>query len=284
MRDYNKLTEQDKKKIIDTFYEGMEMRDMPEALDISSRGIARVLKEANINTKRRNRYSLNESYFSSIDTEDKAYILGMLYADGYVGDEKFNNIVLSLKKDDRDLIFDIASKIGYTGEVRYEEKETNYGMAKRYILNFSSKEMAKDLRNLGLYPGKSSTMTSIPNIPSHLIRHFVRGYFDGDGSVCGGVSTSTHIVGGKVKVYKYNSVKVDIVATIAFGEELIKHISKGFTIKEIDSDNMCYVTTSGREIATNFMEYMYNDCAIYMERKFKKYSEIIGALDWEQSS
>ena len=43
-------------------------------------------------------YIVNEDYFETIDTEEKAYILGLLYADGFVGNEKFNNIVLSLKK------------------------------------------------------------------------------------------------------------------------------------------------------------------------------------------
>jgi len=49
------------------------------------------------------KYSLNENYFDEIDTSNKAYILGFLYADGY--NNRINNtVVLSLFKQDREIL------------------------------------------------------------------------------------------------------------------------------------------------------------------------------------
>ncbi len=73
---YRELSLKDKEKIIIEYYKNsLSFIEMSEALAYSERSISRVLKEANINTKRLNRYCLNESYFKVIDSEPKAYIL-----------------------------------------------------------------------------------------------------------------------------------------------------------------------------------------------------------------
>ncbi|GIM28209.1 hypothetical protein CPJCM30710_08750 [Clostridium polyendosporum] len=100
---YRNLTEDLKKKIINIYYDRKELTfvEISDLLGVSEGSVARVLTESGINTKRKNRYTLNEEYFNIIDDENKAYILGLLYADGYVGDNHFNNFVLQLK--DRDI-------------------------------------------------------------------------------------------------------------------------------------------------------------------------------------
>ncbi|KPU43444.1 hypothetical protein OXPF_28850 [Oxobacter pfennigii] len=200
---YNKLLELDKKRIIENYYKNrkIEFKGLSDLLNVSERSISRVLKEANINTKRLNRYRLNENYFNKIDTERKAYILGLIYADGYVGDEHFNNIVLQLK--DRELIQKVADEIEYDGEIRISKKGGFKNSQVGHVLNFSSKQMADDLRRIGLYPNKSLTVSNLPNIEESLIRHFIRGYFDGDGSIVLSKHSSYHKVVGQIKKYVY---------------------------------------------------------------------------------
>jgi hypothetical protein len=74
--DYRQLKLEHKQQIIAAFNSGMECRGIPNYLDVSERAVARVLKEAGVNTKWRNRYTLNESYFDVIDSQAKAYLLG----------------------------------------------------------------------------------------------------------------------------------------------------------------------------------------------------------------
>ena len=96
---YNKLTDENRKDILETYFTRIDITipKISDYLNISTRAVARVLKDNNINTARLNRYTLNEYYFENIDTERKAYLLGLLFADGFVGDEKYNNVVIDLK-------------------------------------------------------------------------------------------------------------------------------------------------------------------------------------------
>jgi hypothetical protein len=79
---YHQLDVQQKKAILVAFQSGEECRSIPKLLDVSGRCVARVLAEFSVNTKRRNRYTLNEEYFNLIDSPVKAYLLGLMAADG----------------------------------------------------------------------------------------------------------------------------------------------------------------------------------------------------------
>ncbi|MGB3511035.1 MAG: hypothetical protein WBA93_17740 [Microcoleaceae cyanobacterium] len=79
---YSQLTSQLKQQIVKAFEEGMECREIPDFLNVSKRSVVQVLAEVGINNKRRNRYSLDETYFNTIDSQRKAYLLGLMAADG----------------------------------------------------------------------------------------------------------------------------------------------------------------------------------------------------------
>ncbi|MEM1169631.1 MAG: hypothetical protein AAGJ08_11280 [Cyanobacteria bacterium P01_H01_bin.35] len=81
---YRQLTPQLKQQIVQAFEGGMECREIPDFLSVSKRSVPRVLEEVGINTKRKNRYSLDEACFDTIDSQKKAYLLGLMAADGCV--------------------------------------------------------------------------------------------------------------------------------------------------------------------------------------------------------
>ena len=87
---YNKLTESDKDNIISIYYnpnyKNFTFKQMANLCGVSERAFSRVLTEKGINTKLKNRYKIeNEKYFDEINTEKKAYFLGLLFAEWYVG-------------------------------------------------------------------------------------------------------------------------------------------------------------------------------------------------------
>ena len=94
--------------------ENKSIREIGNILNINTGIISREFKKININTKIHSfdrKYNLNEHYFDIIDTKDKAYILGFLYADGCIGRYgKYNdsyNIILSLVETDKKILEDI---------------------------------------------------------------------------------------------------------------------------------------------------------------------------------
>lgn len=269
---YNYLTEDNKKNIIEIFYDSKNLcfKEISELLGFSERAISRVLKENNINTKRKNRYTLNENYFNNIDTQDKAYILGLLYADGFVGDEHYNNVVLGMK--DKDIIEKVAQCIDYSGEIRKGNKGGFENSTYLYIINISSKIMTDDLRRYGLYPNKSLTMKNFPLIPEELERHFIRGYFDGDGSVVLSKNSSYYKGQGFIKKYEYPTIQITFLGTEAFIRKLaekmnLNHVlirnTKTLLIKEL--------RISSKKESSKIFGFLYKDADIFLERKYKKW-------------
>jgi intein/homing endonuclease len=276
---YNKLGECDRQIIIDTYYDKVNLMfdEISDMLNISRRAISRVLEEAGINTKRLNRYKLNESFFENIDNEQKAYILGLLYADGYVGDEHFNNIVLQLK--DREIIEQIAKLLDFTGAIRKSKKGGFKNSKEGYVLNFSSEIMANSLRNIGLYPNKSLTLNNIPNMPESLLRHFIRGYFDGDGSIILSKHSSYHKVAGVIKKYEYPCYTFMILGTKEFIEKIviIMHLNH-YIITNTKTEEIKCLRVCAKCDANYLYNYLYDNSTIYLERKYSKWLEVLSAF------
>ena len=280
---YNKLTEEDRKRIVETYFSRVDLTipKISNHLNISERAVARVLKDNNIDTAKLNRYTLNEHYFENIDTEKKAYLLGLLFADGFVGDEKHNNIVVDLHKNDLQLLEEIKNEIGFTGKIR--ETKSSGGFSKEgetsLRLNFSSKIMAKHLRDYGIVTKRSETMTSLPNISSQLMRHFIRGYFDGDGTISMFRRESYRTFSGNTKLYKHTNYFFSIIGTQEFLECIAKEMNlKSYTFAKSRNQNMVYLNVRSKVEIPKIYDYLYKDSTIKLQRKYDKFNEIMGDI------
>lgn len=124
--------------------------------------------------------SFNVKYFDILDSHDKAYILGLLYADGYSSIVERSTII-SLKESDKYLLDEIAQRLNSKLEIkRVENQDGIY-----YRLAFFCKRFAKVLHKLGCVH-KKSLILNFPTeeiVSREYIWSFIRGYFDGDGSV-----------------------------------------------------------------------------------------------------
>lgn len=117
---------------------------------------------------------VNDTYFDQIDTPNKAYVLGMLAADGYLTTKRPGVIGLDLNPRDIHILHDIAEEIGYEGEVKV------YQLAR---LMFTSHRAWTRLTEYGFTTNKSFDLPGMDGVvPPELASHLVRGYFDGNGS------------------------------------------------------------------------------------------------------
>ena len=161
----------------------MQFKEIAERLGVSERSVSRVLVENGINTKLKRRYIIrNENYFEYIDTEFKAYILGFIYADGFVGLHDDFCISLTDKHEDNyNVLNKLKQELGTDLEITHGYDKTGNG---HYTFKFSNKKIVNDLNKCGVYTCKSLNMEDIPhNIDPELFNHFIRGYFDGDGTI-----------------------------------------------------------------------------------------------------
>ena len=268
---YNKLNVEDKDNIEKEYYAGTKFGLISIVLGVSERAVARVLKDRGINTSLKNRYTLDEEFFDVIDTEAKAYILGLLYADGFVGNEKFNNVSISLKESDVDILERMKSEIKFTGNLRHIINSGFNAYTGQYVLNFSSKHMTARLREIGLYPNKSMTLDLLPDLDDNLIRHFIRGYFDGDG--CVGFYNNKSITNGKT--YSYIKPDFNIIATKPFLEKIENYIGLKGCFKQSHTPEMFYLCYSSKTVIPLIYEYLYKDATIYLQRKYNKFNDTL---------
>lgn len=140
-----------------------------------------VLRDANVKVRtRRERYPRISNYFHDIDSQDKAYWLGVLYADGSV-DSKDR---ISLGMIDREHIEKFLLALGATRNKITVVRPTGFKNASDvYYATIYDSEMRTDLINHGCTPRKTKAITDIPEMPEEFIFDFIRGYFDGDGCI-----------------------------------------------------------------------------------------------------
>ena len=133
---------------------------------------------------------LDRNFFNRIDSEEKAYWLGFLYADGYVYERK-HLISVCLSSIDRDHLLKLRLSLKCDRSIFDRPprktkyilgKEVNSGPSSTLII--SSVELVDALISLGCVQRKTHILRfpSKDQVPESLICHFIRGYFDGDGS------------------------------------------------------------------------------------------------------
>lgn len=239
-----KYTEEMINKIIELREKGIGVTEIAQRLKINRNSVTTNLKKLGYDTSRN---PLIKNIFETIDTEEKAYWLGFLYADGYVG--KNNCIEVSLAPKDKEHLEKLKKFVNTNTKVKNEDNRSR--------LWFCSKQMAEDLAKLGCVNNKSLILT-FPNskqVPDNLLRHFLRGYVDGDGCLC----------------FTKKTKQLSITAT--------KEFLKGMLERTGWDKNKCNYYPSGKvltwrchqDVMYNYLDYLYKDSKVYLTRKYEKY-------------
>lgn len=127
------------------------------------------------------RTTVNKNYFSKIDSKDKAYFLGLMYADGCIYK---NSLIIELAEEDKEIIYKFKEYLGYTGNCVFVDLSMKK-IKNKFGIRVYNKTLYNDLINLGCFP-KKSLILKFPTeeqVPKEFHSHFIRGYFDGDGCI-----------------------------------------------------------------------------------------------------
>lgn len=216
------------------------------------------------------KHFFNEKYFKVIDCQDKAYWLGFIAADGCVTKaSKYNSyrLQLNLQESDKHHLEKLRNSLnGDTikiKNIKCDNRKQGFGISYLAGITFNSYELCKDLMELNITPSKSYTI-SIPNIKHELIRHYIRGFIDGDGSFT------------YVKSKNYNSYKknVEIVGVSYLILEQIKNFLSESNIKaniyKRKSNNTYRLMICSNQSVYNLYYYLYTNANIFLERKREK--------------
>lgn len=224
-------------------------------------GVALRLSRNNISANRSEmprRTTLNEDYFSSISSNNVAYFLGLMGADGGVCD-KINRVRLSLQSTDGYLIEFFKKEVNFSG-ILCRHKQKNKCKQEQTAIQLYSKKMVSDLINLGCTPRKSLTL-ELPRVPKKYFGSFLRGYFDGDGSI------------GYIEKGKYLSFK--LTGSIPFMNELKLVLEKEYGIKSFillrGGGVYCDLKVHKQIEISKIRDIMYEFDEVSMKRKKEKF-------------
>jgi len=226
--------------------------------NVSISPITRILKSNGFDLTNR-RYDVNHNYFDVIDTEEKAYWLGFLFADGYIRERKSgNSLEIKLSIKDRHHLEKFRNSIGSNhnivdgfNRVKYKDGVSSSHMS---TLAIYSKQLVESIKNQGIHSRKTFTIEK-PNIGNDLIHHFIRGYFDGDGTV-------------RFVEKKLNGTGI-ACASEKFREFIINELfDNGITIKHYGD---IHLHIQNKVENNKFYNYIYNNATIYLERKKEIY-------------
>jgi len=270
-----KLNKKENDYICSQYVSGLSCAKIAKQFNVSHAYIISVLEKNNILRRQKQgnkKYSVNEHYFDVIDTEEKAYFLGFLYADGcnYTPN---NHIHIPLQESDKEILEKFIKLIEYTGPLLFINTNKKFPNKKNlYRLNICNKILSNRLTELGCIHQKSLKL-KFPNdkqVPCNLIKHFIRGYFDGDGSF-------TLYKNKKTGYYKWCAC---ITSSKKFCESLKLVIKEKVGINTyIKKDRKCLniltgsLAISGKNQTEKFLDWIYKESKIKLERKWLKYLE-----------
>ena len=244
-------------KIKEYYISGTSLTQIAKIIGVSRWLITRRLKSIGVKiVNKHNLLKFNECYFDSIDSEEKAYWLGFIYADGCIL-KNCKSFELGLSIKDKSHVELFASNVSFTGKL-YFKKNVN-----AITCNLRSKHFWETLNNYGCVPNKSLILKFPKECifkDQSLIRHFIRGYFDGDGCI------SQHVN------VKSVTPCVTILGTKDFLNKIIKYtkIPAKFRRDKRHSSEV-YSLNYSKENSIKLINYLYNNSTISLERKYNKY-------------
>lgn len=213
------------------------------------------------------KYNINENIFQSIDNENKAYWLGFILADGSVQIRKSGQAILklSLAIEDKDHLQKFLNFIESDMPIKeyLVGNEANTKKSKSCEITITSKKIVTDLGKLGIGPRKSFTV-EIPSVREDLVRHLIRGIWDGDGSVLfknrnnkypNYYRPEVQICGNKLVLDKINDI---------FEQKLFLSKSKLSPVGNI------FLFRKSTNSAKKVVEFLYKDCNLALNRKLEK--------------
>lgn len=242
---------------------GFSQKEMQKILNCTRGQIQYHLKKLNLSTYNyHNAIKFNDHIFDKIDSEEKAYWLGFLYADGNVA-SKSNNIELSLSSKDISHLEKFNKFLNNSSKIKISKVKGKGKEYERCRIVITSKHLKNTLITLGCIPKKSCILTfpKETQVPKYLRKDFIRGYIDGDGCI---------------SFPKTKRLALSVIGTKEFLTDLLNIFPQfGKIRKDKRWKNNTFYLNCGYSPAEFIISKLYKNANIYLQRKYDRFAVLL---------
>lgn len=213
-------------------------------------------------SSRQSPYHFNEHWLDELDCAEKFYFLGFFAADG-CNSKKYNNAKIKLQTCDLELLEKFKDLLESDRPIYQENQKASKNKKEQFAVKFelTSKYFCERLEELGLPERKTYTLQLPDYIPDKYFRDYIRGLFDGDGNIS---------VSYVDKPKGMSSIAGNPRFLLQVKERLEKFLLVNIVYYQTN-ENCGYIKINRQEDLKIFLDWMYKDSSLYMERKYQKY-------------
>lgn len=251
-----KITKDIQERICELKDQKMGIKKISDIIGCCPNTVTNQLRRANCEIIPRKRYKINQDFFETIDSEEKAYWLGFVSADGCVTER---HLRIQLARKDEGHLEKFLQAMESNHPIKRNERickiygTTHYGN----LIVLANKKLVKDLFHKGIHSNKSLVLKPYNNIPEDLQRHYWRGFIDGDGCL------------RSIKRQNREAYSLDLVGSKEVIEayfnwcgQYIQSEAKPYIQKKIFGFKV-----TKRQSLYDLLNILYNNCSVFLDRK-----------------
>jgi hypothetical protein len=213
------------------------------------------------NSQTHRKYHLDETFFDTISTEEKAYWLGFLTADGTIG---VDYVKLALQERDIDHLYKFRASLRSDHPVVLKESTLQGKLYRAREVHVGSMRLAAALKRLGVGERKSFAVSPCEQVPVGLLPHYWRGVFEGDGTI-------VQTWGRRLGAVKWTVSLVGNQQIVTGFETFMRQCTGWESRVDLDKpgSRIFIVRYSGVALPQAILHVLYHDAAIFLERKYR---------------
>lgn len=259
------ITLENKLNIINLYNNHQQVKDIANSYNVSPSKLRYWLKhQSEIVWRGKNRLFVDETYFNNIDSSNKAYILGLISADGCVRLSP-PELSIQLQYRDKHILIDIKKEMQFKGEIKDSVRNTSKGVIKKYSrIRICNKNIVNSINHYGIHPRKTYGLSVPTCINTENFRHFLRGYFDGDG--CLYINPN----GPNNRGPRYAvTLTCEKTFSIQLANMIEEQIGVKFRMVKLKSNVINNIVLERPEDIEKFLKWIYFESGLKLLRKYK---------------
>lgn len=239
---------------------------------LSDRAVKKILKGAGIRlrtqreatilrNKRLKKYDNNSNYFST-ESPNMAYIMGFIAADGTIRKDS-NSIKITVSRRDRELLVKIKEEVGI--EVEVKDYTTNQGYNCSTLV-WTDQKHKEDLAKYSIVPEKTFILQPPTNLKREYWIDYIRGYFDGDGSI-NNIKSTNGRGNGSIRWQVCSATKELIEWIVDFFNEEYGIPKVNVQMQVRNHEKPLYIVQYSSRASRMIYKVLYSESSLYLARK-----------------